>query len=763
MAKRENWDNKARFPPNLRTPLFECAKIALEERSSGHVIEENFFAHLQNILPYNKFTLKKLVYKSILPPWYAGLERHRDNMLKLFTEGVKVEGAACGLTEEGENAKDKEIKTKGKPSFLWTQGLRLLLWEIMEKCIEMAAVMSELSFVNPAVYNQKPESEEETLETAFMKVLSCFPEGWVTAEEVTIQHTKLKEKVVAEEKRQQMKDQLKQKGSCPRRTTQRSLSITTPTHSTEQIRSSSMSQEPEVTEIMASRSPEAEVSRLISPTQSPVSTVITTPRGSLRRTSNVSDIEPQHGYINNVDERRGSESVRRDSLQDEYHSYSPSGSSIARFNGLPPVPAPTRQHSPPFQKKSPSDYPAHHSQYLHQLTPFPPSLSLPLPPSPISPLGPNTITSNVESSTKSSIMAVKTMKRINENQYSADSPHSVKYPRGNPTLKPATTTAAKHQAIYESLLRTKQGLLQRPRVDNGLGIDLGGEKAVPTHFQFAERGAPPHTQQRQHMQQPMSFHPHHQRHNAGRQEISGLPQYANRQRDLEQHKEKARAIEKRPIDYNRDGDEYYGVRDKGSHEIYYSQQEQMRHIHEKEIEAQRQQLKSREMYDLQQLEEQEWQMLQLHQQRRLEQLSRNRSHELEARQHQHRVQQSLLTAHPADNPQRPHLMPKLQPKHQDPQPPASVTSHHQQAQHNNQHNNQQSNQRLEAMARSSIRVKQEPESYKPQKDSQQFVIMGEMPQSQAQAQARSESHLHKPMGHRANEDVWKYKRTSGIA
>ncbi|KAF8915775.1 hypothetical protein BGZ58_005435, partial [Dissophora ornata] len=58
-AKKETWETKARFPPHLRTPLFTCAKIALATRAGGgYMIEDNFFMHLQEISPYNRFTLK---------------------------------------------------------------------------------------------------------------------------------------------------------------------------------------------------------------------------------------------------------------------------------------------------------------------------------------------------------------------------------------------------------------------------------------------------------------------------------------------------------------------------------------------------------------------------------------------------------------------------------------------------------------------------------------------------------------------------------
>lgn len=61
----ETWEVKTKFPPHIKPPLFECARLALSTRTSGYVLDDSFFVHLQAVLPYNKFTLKVPLYVMI--------------------------------------------------------------------------------------------------------------------------------------------------------------------------------------------------------------------------------------------------------------------------------------------------------------------------------------------------------------------------------------------------------------------------------------------------------------------------------------------------------------------------------------------------------------------------------------------------------------------------------------------------------------------------------------------------------------------------
>ncbi|KAF9574297.1 hypothetical protein BGW38_008336, partial [Lunasporangiospora selenospora] len=103
LANQESWENKARFPATIKGPLLDCARKALVNRSTGYILEESFFAHLQVVLPYNRFTLKKLIYKNILPGWIQELETQKEQSIEMFAKrihssmGRKPLGLGSGL------------------------------------------------------------------------------------------------------------------------------------------------------------------------------------------------------------------------------------------------------------------------------------------------------------------------------------------------------------------------------------------------------------------------------------------------------------------------------------------------------------------------------------------------------------------------------------------------------------------------------------------------------------------------------------------
>ncbi|KAI8609198.1 hypothetical protein BC830DRAFT_1085656 [Chytriomyces sp. MP71] len=60
--EKESFENKKNFPQNLRPPLLEAAKVAVLQDE----MNENFIRHVKKILPYNSFTLRRLVARMLL-------------------------------------------------------------------------------------------------------------------------------------------------------------------------------------------------------------------------------------------------------------------------------------------------------------------------------------------------------------------------------------------------------------------------------------------------------------------------------------------------------------------------------------------------------------------------------------------------------------------------------------------------------------------------------------------------------------------------
>lgn len=57
-VKNEDFSNKAKFPAALKPTVLEAGLITLRKH---RIIDENLVYHLMQILPYNKFTLRKFL------------------------------------------------------------------------------------------------------------------------------------------------------------------------------------------------------------------------------------------------------------------------------------------------------------------------------------------------------------------------------------------------------------------------------------------------------------------------------------------------------------------------------------------------------------------------------------------------------------------------------------------------------------------------------------------------------------------------------
>ncbi|KAG0015437.1 hypothetical protein BGZ80_009856 [Entomortierella chlamydospora] len=472
-------------------------------------------------------------------------------MIVVFKERVQIDGSVCGLTVNGTD-KQNEDAVKSKASFLWTQGLRLLLWEFMEKNLEIATVFKELESVDPANYKQEPESNEQVVEQAYTKIFACFPEGWVTLEEVKTQYTKLREKIS-----NQVKEEKKLAGAESMRLTSAlmpfirnaapSANASSPTEGPASV---PRFLDPKANETVASSSPKTGAYRPISPVLSPVSVATPNSREPQSRFPSASESESQSGYSRRDNEaaitdiRRVSGSVQRDYFhRNEYRpNSSPIDQQLQQQRKFPLAPAPASSGSAPIRRPIYSS-PVSAPQYLRQFPPFP----LPLPPSPISPQTPSTAVVP-EPSTKTSRIEIGAMKRTNEDQDRMEYAQS-RWPRGSAVPTYPSMAGATHQEIYESLLRSKGGSLKRIRVDNGLGITSVGDMADPIDYRYIERTPSSHTQQRQQMQTTLHHH-------ARMQEPLDHTQFLHRERILRQHEDEVQIIERNQTNGYYGGTEY---------------------------------------------------------------------------------------------------------------------------------------------------------------------------------------------------------------
>lgn len=84
-AKEKETFVKGKFPPDLRPVLLEVAHKALELDE----FDDKFFAELPKILPYNNFTLKKLVKREMFWTRIQRYEREQERHLGVVQRGVQ--------------------------------------------------------------------------------------------------------------------------------------------------------------------------------------------------------------------------------------------------------------------------------------------------------------------------------------------------------------------------------------------------------------------------------------------------------------------------------------------------------------------------------------------------------------------------------------------------------------------------------------------------------------------------------------------------
>ena len=118
LVSKESFAVKTRFPPNLKPPLIETAKLAVELGEYN----DNFFNYLPTIFPYNRFTMMKLTKREFFQhhiKYFKDLQdEHMENLGRLIRESYPTQLAEYeaahkawedrgGPEQEGETAAAK--------------------------------------------------------------------------------------------------------------------------------------------------------------------------------------------------------------------------------------------------------------------------------------------------------------------------------------------------------------------------------------------------------------------------------------------------------------------------------------------------------------------------------------------------------------------------------------------------------------------------------------------------------------------------------
>ncbi|GBE86852.1 hypothetical protein BKA93DRAFT_886629 [Sparassis latifolia] len=248
---KETWEVKGKFPPSLK-PLL--AQVALQAIILGEY-DDNFFNLMPRLFPYNKFTMTKLIKRTV---WreHTNLLIERQNVLlqelkALADEGfpkakeeydrsvlswekrqerAKAEAEAGGHSVEGtpaasdsqptpkipgsalaqrpsvedadhENGEHEEHAGTGKGKdrephppakrYRLTDTMKALIWQLVCLSNECCRIENEK---NNLEGNNQVVSDQGVRKTLYQKIVAAFPEGWLSSGQISRDVSVMKKK-----------------------------------------------------------------------------------------------------------------------------------------------------------------------------------------------------------------------------------------------------------------------------------------------------------------------------------------------------------------------------------------------------------------------------------------------------------------------------------------------------------------------------------------------------------------------------------------
>ncbi|KAF7318274.1 hypothetical protein HMN09_00335900 [Mycena chlorophos] len=221
----ESWENKSKFPPNLKPLLNELAlqAIRLEE------YDDQFFNFMPLIFPYNRFTMTKLIKRTVFKDHTEMLNGQQQELLtqleKLATDGfpkaqeeweksvasyeekkeraaqVKADsenpdGSPHGTDEHGD-AENPGKGPQGPPQkkYRMSDEMKAIVWQLVLLSNETCRLENEKNTLEGSVIQVSEQGQRKSL---YQKIVSAFPLGWMTSGQISRDVSAMKKKLEKE-------------------------------------------------------------------------------------------------------------------------------------------------------------------------------------------------------------------------------------------------------------------------------------------------------------------------------------------------------------------------------------------------------------------------------------------------------------------------------------------------------------------------------------------------------------------------------------
>ncbi|KII84232.1 hypothetical protein PLICRDRAFT_46617 [Plicaturopsis crispa FD-325 SS-3] len=233
---KESWESKGKFPPSIKPILGRVALRAVELNEYG----ERFFALMPSLFPYNKFTMTKLIKRTVFADHTRVLVQRQDALLAALRELVdngfenakeewrrnvgqwekrqkkakaeaNAEAGAAALesaagtptptpTVPREDSVDHEqdAPTTSHPppmKYRLTDEMKVLVWRLVALSNDCCKLENEKNALEGSTLQV---SEQGLRKVLYQKIVAAFPEGWMSSGQISREVSTMKKRLEKE-------------------------------------------------------------------------------------------------------------------------------------------------------------------------------------------------------------------------------------------------------------------------------------------------------------------------------------------------------------------------------------------------------------------------------------------------------------------------------------------------------------------------------------------------------------------------------------
>ncbi|KAI0062963.1 hypothetical protein BV25DRAFT_1825014 [Artomyces pyxidatus] len=233
---KESWEVKGKFPPAMKPILADVALKAIKLNE----YDDNFFNLMPRLFPYNRFTMSKLIKRTVFLDHMALLVKRQDELLvelkKMTDEGFakaqdEYERSVQLWEKKHEKAKaDGTVSTEGTPSvqqlplstaddtvamdvdksadgekegkdgkeshppvkrYKMHEAMKGLIWNLVCLSNECCRIENEKNTLEGST---SQVSEQGLRKVLYQKIVAAFPDGWMSSGQISREVSVMKKK-----------------------------------------------------------------------------------------------------------------------------------------------------------------------------------------------------------------------------------------------------------------------------------------------------------------------------------------------------------------------------------------------------------------------------------------------------------------------------------------------------------------------------------------------------------------------------------------